>query len=271
MESTIDRKAYRRNSYNNYQKVEKTEIKRSNNLFLSKVINAMLLLLFVLLLKFFYFEDEFNLIKENFYDGYSYEIIKESIKSKINEIIVVEKNITSKNQIDSEENLNILIEDVDIISGKNKYLEAVEGVNQLKDDAENIKLNYEIKSPLNGTITSEFGCRISDNPIVSSYHNGLDIAANTGTNIVAAHSGTVIQAGENGTYGNSVTIKNGDLITLYAHCLKVLVKQGESVKIGQNIAKVGMTGNATGPHLHFEVKYEGRFVNPKDVIDYGVK
>lgn len=269
MENTIDRKAYRRNSYNNYERVEKIEIKRSNNLFFGKIINTMLLLLFVLLLKFFYFENEYNYIKENFNTGYSYEFIKENAKNKINEIIYAEKNRNNINETTSEENLNILIEESNVISGENKYIEAVEGVNQLKDDAEKIKLDYKIKSPLNGTITSEFGCRDSDNVIVSTYHNGLDIAANTGTNIVAAHSGTVIQAGENGTYGNSVTIQNEDLVTIYAHCQKVLVSKGDEINIGQNIAKVGMTGNATGPHLHFEIKYEGRVVNPRDVIDFG--
>ena len=265
MENTIDRKAYRRNSYNNYERVEKIEIKRSNNLFLGKIINTMLLLLFILLLKFFYFEDEYNLIKENFNIGYSYEFIKTNVKNKIEEVLNLEKTDIK----DNKENINILIEESNTISGENKYIEAVEGVNQLKDDAEKIKMDYKIKSPLNGTITSEFGCRDSNNVIVSSYHNGLDIAASTGTNIVAAHSGTVIQAGENGTYGNSVIIQNKDLVTLYAHCQKVLVKKGDEINIGQNIAKVGMTGNATGPHLHFEIKYEGRVVNPRDVIDFG--
>ena len=72
MESTIDRKEYRRNSYNNYVRTEKIESKRSDSLFLSKIINSLLLLLFVILLKFFNFEEEFYFFKKNFSEGYSY-------------------------------------------------------------------------------------------------------------------------------------------------------------------------------------------------------
>lgn len=264
MENTIDRKAYRRNVYNNYERKEKVEVKRSNNLFLNKIINSMLLLLFVLLLKFFYFEEEFEFIKEEFNCGYSFEYIKEVLNEKINGLSLLneEKEETSSGD-------NIFIESIPSVSGESEYIEAVEGVNQLMDDSAKIKTNYALQPPLKGVITSEFGCRESDNPIISSYHNGLDIAANTGAIITSAHSGKVIQAGDNGTYGKCVTIESGDLITVYAHCNEVLVKKGENVNKGQSIAKVGMTGNATGPHLHFEVKLEGRVVNPKDVIEFG--
>ena len=265
MENTIDRKAYRRNSYNNYEIIEKVEIKRSNNLLLSKIINAMLLLLFILLIKFFYFEEEFNFIKEYFYSGYSFEDIRNFVNEKM-----ANDSFNSENKI-VEENENVLIEEIPITSGENEYIEAVEGVNQLLEDAEKIKSNYEIKIPLSGVITSEFGCRVSDNPIVSSYHNGIDIAANTGTNISAAHSGIIIEAGEKGTYGKCLIIESGELTTLYAHCSELLVKKGAYVDVGQNIAKVGMSGNATGPHLHFEIKYNDRVVNPKDVIEIGEK
>lgn len=61
-------------------------------------------------------------------------------------------------------------------------------------------------------------------------------------------------------------IQNGDLITVYAHCQKLFVKKGESVSQGKCIASVGMTGNATGPHLHFEIRYEGRYIDPEEVI-----
>ena len=89
MESTIDRKAYRRNSYDtNYESREKVEVpKRNNSIFLNKIINAMLLFLFVLLLKFFYFEEEFEFIKETFNSGYSYEEVTEIISEKVNQII----------------------------------------------------------------------------------------------------------------------------------------------------------------------------------------
>ncbi len=152
------------------------------------------------------------------------------------------------------------------MSGEKILQSAVEGVNQMADDAIYIKSNYNIIAPLKGTITSHFGSRISDNVIVSSYHTGLDIAANTGTNIIAAHDGTVTLAQKYSTYGNCIIIENGSLKTLYAHCSSINVKKGQKINQSEVIGKVGMTGNATGPHLHFEIRLDGRFVNPEDVL-----
>lgn len=177
----------------------------------------------------------------------------------------------------SESNLENNIINIDITSGEKSRGDKVDDeleqkpeteneITKISTDAECVKDIYKIVSPMQGIITSRFGNRVSDNPIVSSYHTGLDIGANTGTLIKAAHDGVVTQAGDNGTYGKSVTIESGDLKTIYAHCSSVLVKKGKQIKTGENIAKVGMTGNATGPHLHFEIRYQGRFVNPEDVI-----
>lgn len=111
-----------------------------------------------------------------------------------------------------------------------------------------------------------FGCRVDDNPIVSSYHTGLDIGAPSGTNIVSAHDGEIIEAGTINGYGKCIMIKKDELITVYAHCSKINTKKGNKVSRGEKIGEVGMTGNATGPHLHFEIRYEGRYVDPEDVV-----
>lgn len=274
LENTINRKEYRRNGYNAYEKYEK-ETKKENkktSIILNQVINSMLLLLAVLLLKLFNLQTEYTKIKEIFLAGIPYETIEEKIMKIINQNKISGDTNIILNEENSGEIININIEnESDEIEENsqnidNQYITAIEGINQLDEDAKKIKENFEIGKPLNGTITSNFGARVSDNPIVSSYHTGLDIAANTGTIINSAHEGKVIQAGENGTYGKSVIIENGDLKTVYAHCSTVLVKKGAYVKKGDSIAKVGMTGNATGPHLHFEIRYQGRFVNPEDVI-----
>lgn len=123
-------------------------------------------------------------------------------------------------------------------------------------------------TPCVGTITSRYGLRNSNNPIVSSNHRGLDIGAPKGTDIFAAHAGTVIEAGQIGSYGKCVMIQNENLITLYAHCSKLNVEKGDKVNQKDKIAEVGMTGNATGNHLHFEVRYNGEYINPEDVIDW---
>lgn len=116
-------------------------------------------------------------------------------------------------------------------------------------------------------ITSPFGNRL--HPILKVYklHTGVDIAGSgcNGANVVAANSGTVIKATYSTAYGNYIIIDHGGgITTLYAHSSKLLVKQGDYVKKGQTIMKVGTTGYSTGPHLHFEVRENGVYVNPLD-------
>ena len=123
--------------------------------------------------------------------------------------------------------------------------------------------------PLPGyySVTSPFGNRL--HPVLKVYkmHTGIDIAGGgcNGKNVVAAASGTVITAGWISGYGNTVVIDHGGgITTLYGHSQKLLVKKGQKVEKGQAIMLVGMTGYATGPHLHFEVRENGKYVNPLD-------
>ncbi|MEW6308010.1 MAG: M23 family metallopeptidase [Bacillota bacterium] len=112
--------------------------------------------------------------------------------------------------------------------------------------------------PLMGQLTSPFG------PRVGGFHSGIDIAAPLGTEIMAADAGIVVFSGIRGLYGNLVIVDHGggSLVTYYAHNSKNLVRVGDTVVQGQVIALVGRTGRSTGPHLHFEVRVDGRFVNP---------
>ncbi len=123
--------------------------------------------------------------------------------------------------------------------------------------------------PLPGyySITSPFGNRL--HPILKVYkmHTGVDIAGAgcNGKNVVATADGKVIHAGWISGYGNTVMIDHGGgIVTLYAHSQKLLVKKGDTVTRGQAIMLVGSTGYATGPHLHFEVRVNGKYVNPVD-------
>lgn len=120
-------------------------------------------------------------------------------------------------------------------------------------------------------ITSPFGNRM--HPILKKYklHTGIDIGASKGTDILAANDGKVIKAAYNaGGYGYYVMIDHGGgIVTLYAHSSKLLVSVGDVVKRGDVIAKVGSTGQSTGPHLHFEVRINGEYVDPMGYVTPG--
>ena len=117
--------------------------------------------------------------------------------------------------------------------------------------------------PVTGTITSPFGWRANPFGGAPDFHTGLDIAAPTGTTITAAASGTVMLAQWYGGYGNYILLDNGgSYSTGYGHLSAIYVSVGQKVKRGQAIGAVGMTGLATGPHLHFEIRIDGKPVDP---------
>ena len=121
-----------------------------------------------------------------------------------------------------------------------------------------------------GSLGSEFGWRIDPITGHSALHTGLDFQADTGTPILAAAGGVVVAREYHPEYGNMVEIDHGnDLVTRYAHASAVLVKKGDLVKRGQQIATVGTTGRSTGAHLHFEVLVQGIPQDPQKFLAAG--
>ena len=117
--------------------------------------------------------------------------------------------------------------------------------------------------PSRGPITSQFGSRFHPVLGYSRFHAGTDFGAEQGSPIQAAETGVVIFAGWYGGYGNAVIVEHGDgLTTLYGHASRLNVREGQTVKKGDVIAAVGTTGLSTGPHLHFEVRRNGKPVDP---------
>ena len=113
--------------------------------------------------------------------------------------------------------------------------------------------------PTQGYVSSPYGLRFGG----TEFHQGIDIAAEMGTPIVAAADGVVTAAGWNGGYGNMVDVDHGSgVVTRYGHASAVAVTVGQQVRRGQVIAYVGSTGRSTGPHLHYEVRVGGQPVNP---------
>ncbi|MDX2022242.1 MAG: M23 family metallopeptidase [Deltaproteobacteria bacterium] len=117
-------------------------------------------------------------------------------------------------------------------------------------------------------VTSEFGKRSDPLEGDARFHTGVDMAAPVGTSVLSALDGIVKTAGNRGGYGKAVEIDHGNgVTTLYAHNSEVAVKPGELVKAGQIIAEVGQSGRATGPHLHLEVRLDGKPTNPRSALN----
>lgn len=122
--------------------------------------------------------------------------------------------------------------------------------------------------PISGKITSSFGLRIDPIDGKVKHHNGVDIAVPTKTKIKPVSSGKVIYSGYSKGYGNCIIIEHDDgLQTVYAHNSKNLVKTGDTVSPDKTIALSGSTGRTTGPHLHFEVRKNGKPINPMAMIN----
>lgn len=181
----------------------------------------------------------------------------------------------TKNQ--SQENITENTENQNETSGQtNQQEEGIGGaieeqeqnvtLSQEEQDIANVKNTTNFIKPVEGTISSRYGYRETATGAVPKNHTGTDIAANTGTKIVSATDGEVVLSSEEGDYGKHLKIQIGEVSIIYAHCNNLYVKQGEQVVQGQEIAEVGSTGNSTGPHLHFEVRYQERTVDPEKIL-----
>lgn len=134
--------------------------------------------------------------------------------------------------------------------------------------AEKLKSMGDYNWPCNGTITSTFGHRSSPGGIGSTNHQGIDIGASMGAPVTASDGGVVIKAGWYGGYGKTVQIQHDDgTITQYSHLSWWEPHVGDVVAQGQEVGKVGSTGNSTGPHLHFGVLKNGNYVDPMDYLN----
>lgn len=133
------------------------------------------------------------------------------------------------------------------------------------------KMMVPTQTPVpNANLGSMFGWRIDPITGRSALHTGLDFPATPGTPILAAAGGVVVTQEYQAEYGNMIEVDHGnELISRYAHTLKVLVKKGDLIKRGQRIAEVGNTGRSTGPHLHFEVLVQGIPQDPQKFLNAG--
>lgn len=190
------------------------------------------------------------------------------------EEVIEVKLVSSENDLGSNPDMSLKIASIeadfasltDKIEAQKKIIN--DSLDPIKKQLAYLMAKPSIK-PVTATISAGFGYR--KNPFTSrgsEFHKGVDFAASYGTTVSATGDGIVSFAGWNAGYGRMVIISHGyGLSTLYAHNSKLLVKQGDKVKKGQAIAKVGNTGRSTGTHLHYEVKLNGKNVNPANYFD----
>lgn len=193
------------------------------------------------------------------------EVTNENINETINTINENKVSTNTIGGIGGATNNEIIETENEVSEKKEEQKEEKKSQNEI--DVEYIKENYKFKIPVTGTVTSRYGKR-EETEVVSANHQGIDIGANEGTPIYAAMEGTVTLASEEGEYGKHLDITNKDVLTRYAHCSKLLVKEGQKVKQGEKIAEVGSTGKSTGPHLHFEIRRNNRTINPEYILDF---
>ena len=133
-------------------------------------------------------------------------------------------------------------------------------------------LDIVLRNPLGGAVSpkinSPFGLRSDPGLGTRDFHQGIDFEADTGDDVYAAAAGRVTFAGRQKAYGKIVIIDHGnDVSTVYAHLSETAVRRDQRVEAGEMIGKVGVSGNATGSHLHFELRISGEAVDPLDYME----
>ncbi len=205
------------------------------------------------------------------------DLNNEESKVYVNSMEEAESLVASLKETYSEVEPNLVINTI--------YLENVDEVNEENIQVAKEKMTANLQSeldekeekdsrtvngiylavvPVTGRITSRFGANES---IRDHTHKGIDIGAAGGTPILATADGVVTRAGWSSGYGNLVVIDHGNgVTTYYGHCSRLYTSVGAEVKAGDKIAAVGSTGNSTGNHLHFEIRLNGKQVNPQKYV-----
>ena len=205
------------------------------------------------------------------------DLNNEESKVYVNSMEEAESLVASLKETYSEVEPNLVINTI--------YLENVDEVNEENIQVAKEKMTANLQSeldekeekdsrtvngiylavvPVTGKITSRFGANES---IRDHTHKGIDIGAAGGTPILATADGVVTRAGWSSGYGNLVVIDHGNgVTTYYGHCSRLYTSVGAEVKAGDKIAAVGSTGNSTGNHLHFEIRLNGKQVNPQKYV-----
>lgn len=270
------------------RKAEEIYFRRNNKVPVRKSVNTKpkdslksrmlfnLLVMLNLAIIVFAFQNKDDIFKVEFLekiDSYNINLstkLKEFLKTgeinSINDEQIENENINNY-EVNNEENNNQ--ENTNGEPQSDTLEEKISSMSEMDIDVNNLKSAYSFIKPLEKyQVSSGFGARESEYQNVSGYHTGIDLASDSGTSIKASMEGIVELVSNEGDYGKHIKIRCNNVTTLYAHCSKILVKEGQIVAQGHPIAKVGSTGNSTGPHLHFEIRVDSRFVDPSRIIEF---
>lgn len=219
----------------------------------------------------------FSKINENTLIDFSKEIISDNGKSKTEESNPVNTSTADMMNEEAEsESENTSTVEATETKGLSAEIKGEGGQDYSVDSIDEIPANVSVNSyvlnqrmflPVKGETTSRFGVR--NHPITNElkFHAGIDIAADSGTPIHSAFSGEVIVADYDKWNGYYLKIKHqGDIMTVYCHCQKLIVKKGDIVNAGDVIAYVGSSGSSTGPHLHFELRINNVSYDPETAL-----
>ena len=226
--------------------LKKSSLRKKN---LKKIINVFILVMFLLMIGITGF-----LFKE--YQSF------QLYKSKNKEIVALGKKYEEEQKMKAAE-----LKDLKNLS--------LDNVQNIPEDKKNLMLNIiPSGSPLlrEMFVTSPFGERVHPITHERKFHHGIDLRVDVGDSVVSTAIGKISFAGVKGGYGNVVIVDHMyGFQTTYAHLNKIFVKEGEIVGKGKVIAEGGNSGNSTGPHLHYEVRYNGTPIQPKNFIDWDSK
>lgn len=214
--------------------------------------------------KYVFSEDFINKTKEIISYDMDFGKIYNNISNSLNGLIKKEENVEETN---TENQNGIGGAEENVTQEVEESAEQQEEISQTDQDVINVKNTTTFIKPIEGVISSKYGIRETATGTVPKNHTGTDIASTTGVKIKSATDGEVVLSSEEGDYGKHLKIQIGEVSIIYAHCNALYVKQGDIVKQGQEIAEVGSTGNSTGPHLHFEIRYQERTVDPQLILE----
>lgn len=196
--------------------------------------------------------------------------VKEIVSlDKVDNIEDVVTNIMSQSKDEALISLNVVNKQTELIliKGSEKTKEN-SSTNNNSVDKKDVAASASVQTfsiPTRGVVSSAFGMRY--HPILgyNKLHTGVDLAAPMGTPIISPFDGIVSYSGVVDGYGNTIILKSGNMEVYFGHCSELLVKANTQVHNGDVIAKVGSTGQSTGPHLHFEIRVDGK---PQDPMKY---